>query len=100
MSGSDGIRRPGPGRRRGSWPASALLALGAWLVVSPLVWSTTRVTAGLVSAVTSGLALVVLAGWALLAGWAVLAGRRRQGRSTPSAGGGYRRQVDAGDRQR
>jgi hypothetical protein len=94
MSGSDGTRRPGPGRRRGSWPANALLALGAWLVVSPLVWSTTRVTAGLVSAVTSGLALVVLAGWALLAG------RRRQGRSTPSAGGGYRPQVDAGDRQR
>jgi hypothetical protein len=36
----------------------------------------------------------------LLAGWALLAGRRRQGRSTPSAGGGCRRQVDAGDRQR
>jgi hypothetical protein len=45
-------------------------------------------------AVTSGLALVVPAGWALLAG------RRRQGRSMSSAGGGSRRQVDAGDRQR
>jgi hypothetical protein len=47
-----------------SWPTTALLALAAWLVVSPLVLSTTQVTAGLFSAVTSGLALAVLAGWA------------------------------------
>jgi hypothetical protein len=46
-----------------SWPATALLALAAWLVVSPLVLSTTQVTGGLFSAVTSGLALAVLAGW-------------------------------------
>jgi hypothetical protein len=51
----------------GSWPVNALLALGGWLVVSPLVLSTTRVTAGLVSAVTSGLALLVLASWAWVA---------------------------------
>jgi LPXTG-motif cell wall-anchored protein len=51
----------------GSWPVNALLALGGWLVVSPLVLSTTRVTAGLVSAVTGGLALAVLAGWARVA---------------------------------
>jgi hypothetical protein len=167
----DSTRLAGSGRRRGSWPVNALLALGAWLVVSPLVLSTTRVTAGVVSAVTSGLALGVLAGWArvarnrippvvlagafglwlvlapslwefgdgvdstpglvpippfdvteptramvaraewnailvglvvlLLAGWALLAARRcRQGWSTPSVGGGSRRQVGAGDRQR
>jgi len=47
-----------------SWPTTALLALAAWLVVSPLVLATTPVTAGLFSAVTSGLALAVLAGWA------------------------------------
>jgi hypothetical protein len=42
----------------------ALLVLGGWLVVSPLVLSTSRVTAGIVSAVRGGLALLVLAGWA------------------------------------
>jgi hypothetical protein len=47
-----------------SWPTTALLALAAWLVVSPLVLATTQVTAGLFSAVTGGLALAVLAGWA------------------------------------
>jgi hypothetical protein len=51
------------GRRR-SWATGALLALGGWLVVSPLVLATTRVTAGVVSAVGSGLALAVLAAWA------------------------------------
>ena len=51
----------------GSWAVNALLALGGWLVVSPLVLSTTRVNAGLVSAVTGGLALAVLAGWARVA---------------------------------
>jgi hypothetical protein len=63
----DSTRLAGSGRRRGSWPVNALLALGAWLVVSPLVLSTTRVTAGLMSAVTSGLALLVLASWARVA---------------------------------
>jgi hypothetical protein len=51
----------------GSWAVNALLALGGWLVVSPLVLSTTRVTAGLVSAVTGGLALAVLAAWTRVA---------------------------------
>jgi hypothetical protein len=36
-------------------------------VVSPLVLSTTRVTAGVISALTGGLAVAVLAGWALAA---------------------------------
>ena len=51
----------------GSWAVNALLALGGWLVVSPLVLSTIQVTACLVSAVTGGLALAVLAGWARVA---------------------------------
>jgi LPXTG-motif cell wall-anchored protein len=51
----------------GSWAVNALLALGGWLVVSPLALSTTQVTACLVSAVTGGLALLVLAGWARVA---------------------------------
>jgi hypothetical protein len=166
----DGTRLAAPGRRRGSWPVNALLALGAWLVVSPLVLSTGRVTAGLVSAVTGGLALLVLAAWAraarnripplvlagafglwlvlapslwefgdgvdsdpglvpvppfdaaepthamvaraewnsvlagililLLAGATLLAGRRRQRRSTPTAGGQGRRPVGTGSERR
>jgi hypothetical protein len=51
----------------GSWAVNALLALGGWLVVSPLALSTTQVTACLVSAVTGGMALLVLAGWARVA---------------------------------
>jgi hypothetical protein len=65
MTRNDATAPARPGR--GSWPVNALLALGGWLVVSPLVLSTTRVTAGLVSAVTGGLALAVLAGWARVA---------------------------------
>lgn len=64
MNGNDGIQAAGRGGRRRSWATGALLALGGWLVVSPLVLSTTRVTAGMVSAVGSGLALLVLAAWA------------------------------------
>jgi hypothetical protein len=64
MTGNDGFGVPARGRRRGSWPTIALLELGGWLVVSPLVLSTTRVTTAMVSAVGSGLALVVLAAWA------------------------------------
>jgi hypothetical protein len=56
MNGNDGRRHP--------WATGTLLALGGWLVVSPLVLSTTRVTAGAVSAVGSGLALAALAAWA------------------------------------
>jgi hypothetical protein len=56
MNGNDGRRR--------SLATGALLALGGWLVVSPLVLSTTRVTAGMVSAVGGGLALAALAAWA------------------------------------
>jgi hypothetical protein len=67
VNGNDGIQVTARGRRRGSWPMIALLALGGWLVVSPLVLSTTRVTAGVVSAVTSGLALAAVAGWARVA---------------------------------
>jgi peptidoglycan/LPS O-acetylase OafA/YrhL len=64
MNASDAVRATAHDRRRRSWPANGLLALGAWLVVSPLVLGTARVTAGAVSAVTGGLALVVLSGWA------------------------------------
>jgi hypothetical protein len=64
MNGFHGIRPARRGGRRRSWPIGTLLALGGWLVVSPLVLSTTRVTAGLVSAVGSGLALAALAAWA------------------------------------
>jgi hypothetical protein len=64
---NDGTGPAGHAGRRDTWPVKALLVVGAWLVVSPLVLSTTRVTAGLVSAVAVGLAVAVLAGWALLA---------------------------------
>jgi hypothetical protein len=67
MTGNNAAGMTAPDRSRRSWPARALLALGAWLVVSPLVLSTMRVTAGAVSAVSAGLALVVLAGWARVA---------------------------------
>ena len=170
MNGNNGTRLAGSGGHRGSWPVYALLVVGGWLVVSPVVLSTTRVTAGVVSAVTGGLALAVLAGWAmgarnripplalacsfglwllaapslwefgdgvdsdpglvpiapsdvteptramvaraewnsiltgllilLLVGSALLAGRRRQGRSVPSAGGEQRRHVEAGGERR
>jgi hypothetical protein len=67
MNGNLDIQAAGRGARRRSLATSALLVLGGWLVISPLVLSTTRVTAGLVSAVGSGLALAVLAAWALAA---------------------------------
>ena len=54
-------------KRNNSWTVRALLAVGGWLVVSPLVLSTTRVSAGLISAVAGGLAVAVLAGLALVA---------------------------------
>jgi hypothetical protein len=68
MNGNNGIGATERGRRHGSWQMNALLALGGWLVVSPLVLSTTQITAGVVSAVTTGLALAVLAGPARRAG--------------------------------
>jgi hypothetical protein len=67
MQHPDGSRPAGTAGRHHSWPLRALLAVGGWLVVSPLVLSTTRVTAGVVSAVAGGLAVAVLAGWALAA---------------------------------
>ena len=67
MNGTNGTGLAGPGGRDGSRAVMALLAVGSWLVISPLVLSTTRVTAGLVSAVAGGLALAVLAGWAIAA---------------------------------
>jgi hypothetical protein len=67
VQGNDGVGMTMDGRPRPSWPTNGLLALGAWLVVSPLVLGTARVTAGAVSAVTAGLALVVLGGWARVA---------------------------------
>ena len=59
MNGSDVSRRSGT--------ANALLTLGAWLVVSPLLLGTAQVTAGATSAVTSGAALIVLAVWVRVA---------------------------------
>jgi hypothetical protein len=64
---NDGTGPAGHAGRRETWPVKALLVVGAWLVISPLVLSTTRVTTSLVSAVVGGLAVAVLAGWALLA---------------------------------
>jgi hypothetical protein len=54
-------------RRRPSWLANGLLVLGAWLVLSPMLLGTAQVTAGATSAVTSGLALMVLSGWTRVA---------------------------------
>ena len=65
MQRNNGTGPAGTAGRRDAWPLQALLAVGAWLVVSPLVLSATRVTAGVVSAVAGGLAVAVLAGWAL-----------------------------------
>jgi hypothetical protein len=67
MNGNDGTGVPARRRERGSWPVYALLALAGWLVVSPLVLHTTRVTASAVSAVTGGLVLAALTGWARVA---------------------------------
>jgi hypothetical protein len=67
MNGTNGTGLAGPGGRGGSRAVMALLAVGGWLVVSPLVLSTTRVTAGVLSAVAGGLVLAVLAGWAMAA---------------------------------
>ena len=61
---NEGIEAAARDRRRPPWPVTALLVLGAWLVVSPLVLGTAQITAGATSAVTSGLALIVLAVWA------------------------------------
>jgi hypothetical protein len=67
MNSNNGVSVEGSGGRRSSRAVMGLLVAGGWLVVSPLVLSTTRVTAGLVSAVTGGLVLAVLAGWAMAA---------------------------------
>jgi hypothetical protein len=53
------------GGHRRTWLVSAVLVVAGWLEASPLVLHTTRVTAGLLSAVTGGLLLAGLAGWAL-----------------------------------
>jgi hypothetical protein len=64
MNGNHGTGQAGAGGGRGSWPVAALLAVGGWLVASPLILHTTRVTPGLVSAIAAGLLLAALAGWA------------------------------------
>jgi hypothetical protein len=64
MNGNRGTGQAGAGGGRGSWPVAALLAVGGWLVASPLILHTTRVTPGLVSAIAAGLLLAALAGWA------------------------------------
>jgi hypothetical protein len=67
MDANDATGLARPGTRQAGWPVDALLVVGGWLLVSPLVLSTTRVTAGVVSAVTTGVALIVLASWARMA---------------------------------
>jgi hypothetical protein len=67
MKGNNGTGLAAPGGGHGSWPVNALLVVAGWLVVSPVVLSATRATAGVVSAVTGGLAVAVLAGWAMVA---------------------------------
>ena len=67
MDGTHGTGTAAPDRRR-TWTANALLVLGIWLVVSPVVLGAAEVTAGLVSAVSSGVALVILSAWLRLAG--------------------------------
>jgi hypothetical protein len=82
----DSTRLAGSGRRRGTWPVNALLALGAWLVTEPTRAAVARAEW---NAILVGLVVLLLA-----------ARRCRQGWSTPSAGSGSRRQAGAGDRQR
>ena len=65
MNSNNGVGVEGCGGHRSSWLLCALLVVGGWLVASPLVLHTSRVTAGLLSAVTDGLLLAGLAGWAL-----------------------------------
>jgi hypothetical protein len=63
MHASDAVAVTAHDRRRRFWPANALLTLGAWLVVSPLVLGTLQVTAGVVVVVSSGVALIILSVW-------------------------------------
>jgi hypothetical protein len=61
---------PGPAgarRERPPWQATALLALGAWLVASPFALHGLLDTTGRVSATLSGVLLVVTGNWARLA---------------------------------
>jgi hypothetical protein len=64
---NNGVERTVREHGRPSWPENGLLVLGAWLVVSPVALSTPQVTAGKISAVTGGLALMVLSGWTRVA---------------------------------
>jgi hypothetical protein len=107
-----------PSRR--SWPANALLALGAWLVVSPLVlapsmwefadgtdtWPLVPIPSSEVTEPTR--AMVARAEWnsvlaglltIVLASSVLVASRHRKGRSA-SAGGEHRQQLEAQDGQR
>jgi hypothetical protein len=65
VNGNSSIGVERPGGHRSTWLVAALLVVGGWLAVSPLVLHTTRVTAGLLSAVTGGLLLAGLAGWVM-----------------------------------
>jgi hypothetical protein len=67
MNASDAFAVTAYDRRPGLWQTNALLTLGAWLMISPAVLGTGEVTAGAVSAVISGLALIVLSDWLRLA---------------------------------
>jgi hypothetical protein len=67
MNASDAVAVTARDRHRRLWQTYALLTLGTWLVVSPYALGTAQVTAGAVSAMTSGLALIVLSDWLRLA---------------------------------
>ena len=67
MNASDAVAVTAYDRRPGLWQTSALLTLGAWLMISPVVLGTGQVTVGAVGAVISGLALIVLSDWLRLA---------------------------------
>jgi hypothetical protein len=67
MNASDAVAVTASDRRPGLWQTNALLMLGAWLMISPAVLGTGQVTVGAVSAVVSGLALIVLSDWLRLA---------------------------------
>ena len=67
MNASDAFPVTAHDRRPRFWQANAFLTLGAWLMISPVVLGLGQITAGVVSAVVSGVALVIMSDWLRLA---------------------------------
>lgn len=67
MKASDAFPVTAHDRRPRFWQANAFLTLGAWLMISPVVLGIGQITAGAVSAVISGVALVIMSDWLRLA---------------------------------